>query len=64
MEKYKVKIDGIEHILTYVCMAHGGYQYNTEGDKTAHNFKNRLNAYRPNAAFQTSGHTYIVIKKL
>lgn len=64
MENFKVTIDGKPNVLRYVCKAHGGYQYNTIGNKSAHNFNTPLDFWPKNEPVITGGCEIIVIEEV
>lgn len=65
-------IDGVTTELWFVhlCVTHNAqgidrvshYQYNTEGNETAHCFPVPLSKYPKNVTFRTNGHVYKIIK--
>jgi len=60
--KYEVLIDGVKDTLTLVYRSGGGYQYNTNGNKSAHTFKYPLQNMP--TKFINSGHEFEILKAL
>lgn len=58
---FQVLIDNKPNTLTRVCHSHGGIQYNTENNHSAHTFNTDLNLLPKNKEIKTNGHTYIIL---
>jgi hypothetical protein len=58
-----VEIDGEPHLLIPVFSGNGQWQYNTEGNKSAHQFSVPLSSLL-GKSFRTNGHEYKIIKEI
>ena len=59
--KIKIKIDGIETTFSYRNNGTPFFQFNTEGNKEGHTFKDDLRLKPKGTKFRTNGHEYEIL---
>jgi phosphoribosyl-AMP cyclohydrolase len=57
----KVKINGVDEVLTLVYSNRNSFQYNTAGNKSAHTFSQRIDKLLKGTKFRTSGNNYEIL---